>query len=131
MRRCIAGVQLCCAVRGIASTAVLWQRGGCSGANHLAAEAKRCRNSPPAKTTLRPRCDFPRSDVRTHTTHPTQPPCAKQHSLPAPPSPPPPSFWKRVSNLDRAETKRYLEALYVLKMRWAGGAFVGLGVGVG
>ncbi|GBF98480.1 sucrose synthase [Raphidocelis subcapitata] len=27
------------------------------------------------------------------------------------------SFWKRVSNLDRAETKRYLEALYVLKMR--------------
>ena len=27
------------------------------------------------------------------------------------------SFWKRVSNLDRAETKRYLEALYVLKLR--------------
>ncbi|WIA12982.1 hypothetical protein OEZ85_006594 [Tetradesmus obliquus] len=27
------------------------------------------------------------------------------------------SFWKRVSNLDRAETKRYLEMLYVLRLR--------------
>lgn len=27
------------------------------------------------------------------------------------------SFWKHVSNLDRAETKRYLEMLYVLRLR--------------
>lgn len=27
------------------------------------------------------------------------------------------SFWKRVSDLDRSEAKRYLEALYVLKLR--------------
>jgi hypothetical protein len=26
-------------------------------------------------------------------------------------------FWKRVSNLERAETKRYLEMLYALKLR--------------
>ena len=26
-------------------------------------------------------------------------------------------FWKHVSNLERSETKRYLEMLYVLKMR--------------
>lgn len=27
------------------------------------------------------------------------------------------SFWKHVSNLDRSETKRYLEMLYVLRLR--------------
>lgn len=27
------------------------------------------------------------------------------------------SFWKHVTNLERSETKRYLEMLYVLKMR--------------
>ena len=27
------------------------------------------------------------------------------------------SFWKYVSNLDKADTRRYLEMLYVTKMR--------------
>ena len=27
------------------------------------------------------------------------------------------SFWKHVSNLERSETKRYLEMLYVLRLR--------------
>lgn len=84
---------------------------------------------------LKPRCDHAATSRAPTCAHTLRTPHNHhaQSNTPSPPRPhpPPPSFWKRVSNLDRAETKRYLEALYVLKMRWAGGAFVGLGVGVG